>query len=151
MEKDVITFILVFGFLATIATLAIFLWKLDFQLATFSIDPNIPELQVRSAKTAAFTTLVVFELLFVFNARSETKTIFGRQIINNKYLILAVLLSFSLQLLVVYTPALQAPFETAPLYLVDWIWIAIVCSPSLLIPPKLFLKPKYHQNNTNNT
>jgi len=153
LEKDVVTFILVFGILATLATLAIFLWKLGFKLTTFSFSPELTELtehQVRTAKTAAFTTLVVFELLFVFNARSETKTIFGRQLINNKYLILAVLLSFSLQLLVVYIPVLQVPFETTPLYLEDWVWIAIVCSPSLLIPPKLFLKPKYYKNDNNN-
>ncbi len=140
LEKDILLFILVFGVLATLATLAIFLWQLDFELSTFSINQKM----VSKAKTAAFTTLVVFELMFVFNARSETQTVFGRQFINNKYLIIAVFLSLSLQLAVVYIPVLQAPFETVPLNLQDWVAIAILCSPSLLIPPKLFLKPKYY-------
>ncbi len=139
LEKDTLLFILVFGVLATLATLAIFLWQLDFKFSTFSINPE----KVSKAKTAAFTTLVVFELMFVFNIRSETQSVFSRQLINNKYLILAVLLSLSLQLAVVYIPVLQAPFETVPLILQDWVAIAILCSPSLLIPPKLFLKPKY--------
>ncbi|MFQ6125584.1 MAG: calcium-translocating P-type ATPase, SERCA-type [Candidatus Heimdallarchaeota archaeon] len=141
LENDTLLFILVFGILATLATLAIFLWQLEFDFSTFRINSK----KVSQAKTAAFTTLVVFELMFVFNARSETHSIFGKQLINNKYLIIAVLLSLSLQLAVVYIPALQAPFETVPLNLQDWVVIMILCSPSLLIPPKLFLKPKYYK------
>ena len=138
LGKDALLFILVIGFLGTLSTLAVFLWQLEFDFSTFSINPN----NVRIAKTAAFTTLVVFELLFVFNARSETHSIFSRQIVNNKYLIAAVLLSLSLQLAVVYIPALHVLFETTPLGLREWVVIVAVCIPSLLIPPKLFLKPK---------
>jgi len=135
-------FILSIGVLGTFSTLAVFLWKLDFQFLTLSIDPHTTEETLRKAKTMAFTTLVLFELFFVFSVRSETRTIFGKHAFNNKYLILAVFISISLQLATIYIPAFHEPFDTTYLGFRDWLVIIAVCLPTLFVAPKYFIKTK---------
>src|SRR5205823_1414164 len=72
------------------------------------------------AQTMAFTTLVLFQLLNVFNTRSAERSAF-RDLFTNKWLWLAVLISLGLQLCVVYIPFLQVPFETVALSATDWL------------------------------
>ena len=77
------------------------------------------------ATTMAFTALVVMELYNVFNTKS-IGSIIRTRFLNNKPLLLAVLVSFVLQLLVVYAPPFQLAFSTVPLGLADWAGISIV-------------------------
>ncbi|MCS6880896.1 MAG: cation-translocating P-type ATPase [Oscillochloridaceae bacterium] len=72
------------------------------------------------AQTMSFTTLVLFQLFNVLNARSDERSAFYR-FFGNPWLWGAVGLSFVLQALVVYLPALQRPFNTVPLSLNDWV------------------------------
>ena len=74
---------------------------------------------VLEAKTAAFTALIVFELSKTFLLRIPYKIGF----FSNRWLIKAVLLSFLLQLGVVYFPFLHAPFDTVSLGWLSWGWI----------------------------
>lgn len=60
---------------------------------------------MRYAQTMAFTTLVLFSLFTVFNARSDERSAFI-WLFSNKWLWGAVLLSFLLQAAVVYLPFL---------------------------------------------
>ncbi|TLZ79158.1 MAG: hypothetical protein E6K11_07185 [Methanobacteriota archaeon] len=73
------------------------------------------------ARTVAFTTLVFFELFLVFAIRSPRQTLWSVGPLSNPKLIVAVLASMALQLLVVYTPFLQGPFQTEPLTVLDWV------------------------------
>jgi len=87
-----------------------------------------------SARTMAFTTLVFSQLFHVFDCRSEERGIFEVGLFTNPYLVGAVLISTIMQLSVIYFPSLQAIFKTAPL--VSWQWIFILCvagGPSVLI------------------
>jgi len=59
----------------------------------------------RYAITMSFSTLVVFQLFNVVNCKSE-KSIFKVGIMNNPWLIKAIILSLALQFLVVYAPYL---------------------------------------------
>ena len=124
--KNSIAFILVAGFISTVATLGIFLHSLPSGL--------------EKARTMAFTTIVTFELLLVFNARSEKKSIFKNNPLSNKMLILAILSSVALQLLVIYLPTLQPVFDTVSLSLNDWLLIVLFASPALLVLPEVFIK-----------
>lgn len=82
---------------------------------------------VRYAQTMAFTTLVLFSLFTVFNARSDQRSAFA-ELFSNKWLWGAVLLSLSLQVAVVYTPFLQHAFSTVSLSIGDWLYCAAVAS-----------------------
>ncbi len=84
------------------------------------------------AQTMAFSTLVMAQLIHVFDCRSE-KTVFHRNPFQNKYLLLAVLSSFLLLIGVIYWEPAQLIFKTVDLSLIQWIWILAFSSvPTLL-------------------
>ncbi|MBC5635903.1 MULTISPECIES: calcium-translocating P-type ATPase, SERCA-type [Ornithinibacillus] len=74
------------------------------------------------AQTVAFTTLVMAQLIHVFDCRSEV-SVFDRNPFGNIYLVLAVLSSVLLLLVVIYWAPLQPIFHTVSLGLRDWLLI----------------------------
>ena len=82
---------------------------------------------MRYAQTMAFTTLVLFSLFTVFNARSDERSAFAG-LFSNRWLWGAVLLSLLLQVAVVYVPVLQQTFSTVRLSAGDWLFCSAVAS-----------------------
>ncbi len=72
-----------------------------------------------TARTAAFTVLVLTQLMNAFSARSETQSIV-HHLWTNPWLWAAVTLSFVLQVVVLYVPVLNDAFSTAPLTVTQW-------------------------------
>ena len=70
---------------------------------------------LETARTGAFTALVLAQLLHVFECKSETRSLFTIPLWNNKKLLLAVLSSAVVVFSALYLPALQTVFETVPL------------------------------------
>ncbi|QQK76693.1 calcium-translocating P-type ATPase, SERCA-type [Salicibibacter cibarius] len=92
-------------------------------LAAFVITlygTGIPELT--HAQTVAFATLVMAQLIHVFDCRSEY-SVFHRSPFENKALLWAVISSVVLMLIVIYVPVLQPIFYTTALGLNDWLLI----------------------------
>ncbi|MFD2133068.1 cation-translocating P-type ATPase [Pseudogracilibacillus auburnensis] len=85
---------------------------------------NNPE-NLTYARSVAFTTLVVAQLIHVFDCRSE-QGIFSRNPFSNFYLIGAVLSSLLLLLVVLYVESLQPIFHTMSLGLRDWLFIIVL-------------------------
>jgi len=79
------------------------------------------------ARTLAFTTLMLFQLFNVFNARSDRRSAF-HGLFHNAWLWAAVALSLGLHLLVIYVPFLQQAFSTVPLAASDWLMCVGVAS-----------------------
>jgi Ca2+-transporting ATPase len=75
---------------------------------------------LRHAQTMAFTTLMLFQLFNLFNARSDEESAF-RGLLDNRWLLAAILLSVMLQLCVIYLPFLQRAFSTESLTIFDWL------------------------------
>jgi Ca2+-transporting ATPase len=84
------------------------------------------------AQSMAFTTLMLFQIFNVFNARSDQESAFTR-FFTNGWLWLAVGGSVALQVLVVYVPFLQRAFGTVPLTPEDWAFCTLVASSVLWI------------------
>jgi len=95
---------------------------------------------IEKLRTIIFTSTILFELFFVFNCRSETHSIFRSNLLQNKMLVLATVVSFSLQLLVVYVPVLQWIFKTVPLNPRDWLIVLGIAATGLLILPEVFMR-----------
>lgn len=70
---------------------------------------------LEAARTGAFLTLVVTQLIHVFECKSETKPLFRIPILGNIWLVLAVGVSACMILAVIYIPALRGVFHTVPL------------------------------------
>lgn len=94
------------------------------------------------AQTVAFATLVMAQLIHVFDCRSEV-SVFSRNPFGNMYLVWAVLSSLVLMLLVIYIPSLQPIFHTVPIQLKDWMLIIGLSSvPTFLLAGSFFARKK---------
>ncbi len=99
----------------------------------FLLDASLPgglvegQGDLRYARTMAFTTLVMFSLFNVFNARSDERSAFS-DLFANVWLWAAVLLSLALQAAVLYVPFLQEAFSTVALRGEDWLLCVAVAS-----------------------
>ena len=82
---------------------------------------------LRYAQTLAFTTLILFQMFNVFNSRSDEQSAF-KGLFRNQWLWIAIGVSLSLQIAVLYIPALQRAFSTVPLGITDWLIAAGVAS-----------------------
>lgn len=82
---------------------------------------------VAHAQTMAFTTLTIFQLFNVFNARSDEQSAFVG-LFRNNWLWGAIALSLSLHVAVIYVPFLQQAFSTTALTLGDWLVCTAVAS-----------------------
>jgi Ca2+-transporting ATPase len=82
---------------------------------------------LRYAQTMAFTTLTMFQLFNVFNARSDERSAFIG-LFHNRWLWGAIGLSLALQIAVVHVPFLQQAFSTVSLSAGDWLRCAAVAS-----------------------
>ncbi|MCT2538025.1 calcium-translocating P-type ATPase, SERCA-type [Aquibacillus koreensis] len=100
-------------------------------IAFITAYQNNPD-HLRYAQTIAFTTLVMAQLIHVFDCRSE-HSIFSRNPFQNLYLVGAVISSVLLLLVVIYFEPLQTVFNTMDLALRDWIFIlALSAIPTVL-------------------
>jgi P-type Ca2+ transporter type 2C len=105
------------GIVIGLTTIGVFAWSLQ------------QGMLLDEARTMAFSTLIVTQLIFVFHCRSETAGFLSMGLFSNPYLVAAVLSSFGMLLLVLYNPALAVVFGTVPLNLEHWL---IVFGVSLL-------------------
>jgi Ca2+-transporting ATPase len=86
--------------------------------------------QIDHARTMAFATLSISELLRAYTARSERHNIWQIGIFANRFLQYGVLASLAIQLLIIYLPALDPVFNTTALQARDW----LVIVPLILLP-----------------
>jgi P-type Ca2+ transporter type 2C len=82
---------------------------------------------MRYAQTMAFTTLMMFQLCNIFNARSDQKSALTG-LCSNPWLWLGIGLSILLHVAVVYMPFMQQAFSTVSLTAGDWLGCAAVGS-----------------------
>jgi P-type Ca2+ transporter type 2C len=75
------------------------------------------------SRTAAFVTLVMAQLMHVFECKSEKRTLLEIPFFNNIFLIFAVACSTAMILAVVYLPFLQPVFKTAALSINEWAFV----------------------------
>jgi len=76
------------------------------------------------AQTMALCTLIVMQLLHVFECRSESFFMFQARLRHNPLLSAAVAFSFLLLLIIIYHPFLQRIFQTYPLAFNDWMVVS---------------------------
>ena len=110
-------FIFISTLLAALATGSMFLYGLN--------------ISVTKARTLALTACIVFELLLAYSC--QEKDVFSGGIFANKWLSLAVCISFILQLLILYTPFLHPFFGVTYISIEEWLVIFMVCIPALFI------------------
>ncbi|MFQ5648043.1 MAG: calcium-translocating P-type ATPase, SERCA-type, partial [Candidatus Aenigmatarchaeota archaeon] len=126
--SNMVGFIIITGIIASIATMGIFLWEL-------STTGDLVK-----ARTMAFTVAILFEMLFVFNCRSDGRSVFRNSPLSNPKLIMAVVISVLLQVIVVQLPLLQPVFSTTWLSALDWLKVLGLSCLSLIVVPEVFMR-----------
>ncbi len=106
IDKNMRMSIVVQSLAITVATLFAYHYGLD------HFDGHI-----ESARTVAFATLIISELLRSYSVRSEHKSVFQIGVFSNKALVLGTSVSLLLMLAVIYIPGVNVVFETIPLHL----------------------------------
>jgi Ca2+-transporting ATPase len=107
LTKKTMTEILLSGLVMAIGTIAVFLYQL-----------NISHSE-QKAMTVAFTLFVMYQLFNAYNRKANSEQ-------SSKFLYIAILISFALQLLIIYIPQLQVIFRTTSIGLIDWAVIVVV-------------------------
>jgi len=108
------------GVWSAVVNLSIFVWALH--------DGK----SLIEAQCLVFMTLIVIQFFKSFNFRSDRLSIFEVGFLKNKWLILAVLVSFGMTLPLLYVPFLQDVFHTYPLPWLDWV-IVILSSVTIFV------------------
>jgi magnesium-transporting ATPase (P-type) len=146
LDKDMSRIIIFGGVMATFAASVVYLVTL---WSGFGFIPGITGIAVdwlasenaaflKVAQTAAFVTVVLHQLLWLWNVRDERNPVWRTNIRKSKVLMGAVLFSLTLTLLVLYTP-LSIAFGTVPLGLNHWALIVPLCMIAFLAPINRFL------------
>jgi len=102
--------LLVQAVVMTIAVLASYLWALE----------RYPG-DLATARTIAFSTLVLSELWRAFTARSDRHSIFSIGMGTNRWMLAAVASSLAFLLLIIYVPFVRPAFDTAAIGVMDWL------------------------------
>jgi Ca2+-transporting ATPase len=113
-------------------------------LTTFAYEWSIDD-SVADARNAAFSALVIAELLRSFGARSETQTIWQVGLFSNLRLFMIVAVSFALQLLIHHLPILETLFGTEPISLAQCTaWLVLGALPLLVLEVNKVLR-QFHE------
>ena len=120
LTKSTLLQIFISGLVMAIGTIIVFGWQI------------INGVSTKKAMTVAFTLFVVYQLLNAFNCKADSEK-------SSKYLYIGIIVSFMLQLLIIYLPQLQVIFRTTSIEIVDWAIILVVAS-TILISQKLMDK-----------
>ncbi|MBE0521578.1 MAG: HAD-IC family P-type ATPase [Candidatus Methanoperedenaceae archaeon] len=83
--------------------------------------------EIDTARTVVLNTFVFFEIFYLFNSKSMYDYVF-RDILSNRFMLLGISIVIGLQLLITYHPFMNDVFGTAPLTLMNWVWIIMVSS-----------------------
>jgi P-type Ca2+ transporter type 2C len=102
-------------------------------LIAFIIAYNQHPDELIYAQTIAFATLVMAQLIHVFDCRSEV-SVLSRNPFGNPYLVWSVISSVLLMLIVIYYPPLQPIFHTVPIEPRDWMLVlGLAAIPTFLL------------------
>ncbi|MDH3469828.1 MAG: cation-translocating P-type ATPase [Acidimicrobiia bacterium] len=84
-------------------------------LGALVIGHYVLDLPFKEVQTAVFTTLVLVQVLHLFNVRAERTVVWRRSILDNPWVVFTALISIALQLAVVYLPLGNTLFDVVPL------------------------------------
>jgi Ca2+-transporting ATPase len=79
------------------------------------------------ARTMSFSASVLFEFFLLFSIRSP-QPVKLKQLVNNKWLLISVVIGVVAQIAVVHLPVLQEVFKTTSLSMQNWVVITLIAS-----------------------
>jgi len=99
---------------------------------------------MEKARTMVFMVTCFYQLVVVWNCRSESHNAFKVGFLSNKSLLIAVIISIFSTVAVIYVPLLQFMFQTVTLDLIDWALVVFFSSWGFFVIPEVFMKRFKH-------
>jgi len=121
LNKQLSAVILTAGSLICIVSLSVFYYTL-----------NVLGQSETVAQTTTLMTMIFFAIANAFNFRSFRKSVLGRSLFANKYLVWASVISVAMSLIIIYWTPMNIIFETAPIGLFN-IALAFFASLSIVV------------------
>lgn len=122
IDKRAFTSIIIRAVIITIISLTLYFIALELYAPEWlTLPKESPQLYL--PRTFVFSTLLICELLNVYNTRSDRRSFFKVPLLSNKYLLGAVLISLIANFVLIYTPPLANLFQLSPIPLIDWLII----------------------------
>lgn len=84
------------------------------------------DIDITKASTVILTALVLYQVMNIWNCRSEQRSIFKMKVGENKYILLSVFVVIIFQLAALYLPWFQIFLRTTPLSLFDWLIVVLI-------------------------
>jgi magnesium-transporting ATPase (P-type) len=109
------------GAVMAIGTLLVFFWELN-------AHDNLA-----MARTAALTTMVLFQVFHVGNSRSEHRSAFARSPLLNPFLFVGTLVAMTIHVVALYLPFTQFILRVEPLDLETWVRMIVVASSIIVV------------------
>lgn len=109
-------------------------------LASFTLLLSLTD-SIQTARTGALCTLVVSQLVHVFECRSENKTLLTAGCMGNPFLLFSVALSAFVLFTGIYLPAMQGVFATCALTRTQ-LFVSLGCSLAVPLAAGIFKKRK---------
>jgi Ca2+-transporting ATPase len=97
--------------------LGLFLWELRAEQAG-----------LETSRTVAINTIVMVQMIYLFNCRSLTRSVFAIGCLTNRWAIAGAMAMLAAQLLFTYAPIMNRLFHTVPLGGESWLRIASVAA-----------------------
>jgi Ca2+-transporting ATPase len=119
-SRPVIRFLAGAGTWTAVVSLLVFIWALNSGRSFIE------------SQCMCFVTLILIQFFNAVNCRSDKHSIFKIGLLSNKWLLLAIAVSLSMTVMLVYVPFLQEVFHTYALSAIDWV-IAVASASSILV------------------
>lgn len=121
--------------LMTTGTIALFFWEYFSELAKGTSE----KIAISEAQTLAVTTLMFFQVFYLFNCRSLRYSLFKIGLYSNPFVLVGILFVLLTQVAFVYVPLMNTFFGSSPLNIEAWLTAIAV---GLLIAPLIALEKR---------
>lgn len=102
------------------------LWLFQYML-------NQPGVSAILAQTMAFNGIIVIEWFNVMNFRTLRVPVFRVGLFTNRWMLIAIVVTASVQVCAIYVPVMQKVLHTVPLTGQHWVMIAVVAAPVFVV------------------
>jgi Ca2+-transporting ATPase len=142
-------FIIMSFILQSIGTILVFsleyyVWPSHPWMINGVVNEAARQLTYEEATTTAFVQAAMFELLVVWNCRSEKRSVWrmGRDALKNKFFVIAEVISIAATLGITYIPITQQLFHLVALSPTDLAYVIGIAGLGLLVLPELTMNRK---------
>ena len=106
---------------------------------------------IEYARTIAVNIFVFVELFYLFSCKELERSVFKTDMLNNKFLLIGVVLMISAQVMFTHLGAMNIMFKSVPLELSTWLSLIIVSAGViLLVELKLLIENRLKKQGKNN-